>query len=211
MKGVKILDIVGIGATPTQEKTVTASREQQIVTPDDEDTHLSQVTVEPFPDANGTYTYPTNSTGGTYDMGVDNNLRYVNATNVYNKGYADGNDINYADQIMVDHLRGSGTLGVMADVTQQYLIPTTPLACVIVTSAIPNTYSGHKQPQIVAVNSNANIIKTETFSHGDTHTNPGIMEKTTIAFISVKSGTGKINITGNGLLSIYIEGTDHRS
>jgi len=89
LKGVKFLDVVGIGATPTQEKTVTASREEQIVTPDDEDTHLSQVTVEPFPDASGTYTFPEDSIGGTYDMGADNNLRYVNASNVYEKGKAD--------------------------------------------------------------------------------------------------------------------------
>lgn len=37
----------------------------------------------------GTYTYPANSTGGTVDMGVANLNRYVNATNVYNKGVAD--------------------------------------------------------------------------------------------------------------------------
>ena len=37
-----------------------------------------------------TYTYPANSTGGTVDMGVNNIYRYVNATNVYNKGKADG-------------------------------------------------------------------------------------------------------------------------
>ena len=37
-----------------------------------------------------TYTYPSGSTGGTYDMGVKHQYRYVNATNVYNKGKADG-------------------------------------------------------------------------------------------------------------------------
>ncbi len=41
-------------------------------------------------DSTGTYTYATNSTGGTVDMGARNNYRYVNATNVYNKGKSDG-------------------------------------------------------------------------------------------------------------------------
>ena len=37
-----------------------------------------------------TYTYPANSTGATYELGVNNNYRYVNAANVYAKGKADG-------------------------------------------------------------------------------------------------------------------------
>lgn len=37
-----------------------------------------------------TYTYPSGSTGGTYDMGVNHQYRYVNASNVYNKGKTDG-------------------------------------------------------------------------------------------------------------------------
>ena len=41
-------------------------------------------------DSTATYTYATNSTGGTVDMGARNNYRYVNATNVYNKGKSDG-------------------------------------------------------------------------------------------------------------------------
>ena len=41
-------------------------------------------------DSTATYTYATNSTGGTVDLGARNNYRYVNATNVYNKGKADG-------------------------------------------------------------------------------------------------------------------------
>ena len=38
----------------------------------------------------GTYTYAANSTGGTIDLGVNNNIRYINAANVYNKGKTDG-------------------------------------------------------------------------------------------------------------------------
>lgn len=38
----------------------------------------------------GTYTFPANDTGGTKDLGVANLYRYVNAGNVYSKGYADG-------------------------------------------------------------------------------------------------------------------------
>ena len=38
----------------------------------------------------GTYTYGSGSTGGTVDMGANNTYRYVNASNVYNKGKSDG-------------------------------------------------------------------------------------------------------------------------
>ena len=41
-------------------------------------------------DSTDTYTYATNSTGGTVDMGARNNYRYVNAQNVYTKGKSDG-------------------------------------------------------------------------------------------------------------------------
>lgn len=85
----KFLSRVTYNPTPTQEKTITASRSAQTVTPDS-GKHLSKVTVNKYPDATGTYTYPANSTGGTYDMGAGNNLRYVNASNVYAKGKADG-------------------------------------------------------------------------------------------------------------------------
>ena len=42
-------------------------------------------------DSTATYTYASGSTGGTVDLGARNTYRYVNATNVYNKGKADGN------------------------------------------------------------------------------------------------------------------------
>ena len=38
----------------------------------------------------GTYTFAANDTGSTKDLGVNHSYRYVNATNVYNKGKADG-------------------------------------------------------------------------------------------------------------------------
>ena len=41
-------------------------------------------------DSTATYTYATNSTGGTVDLGARNNYRYVNAQNVYTKGKNDG-------------------------------------------------------------------------------------------------------------------------
>ena len=37
-----------------------------------------------------TYTFASGSTGSTVDLGANNNYRYINATNVYNKGKADG-------------------------------------------------------------------------------------------------------------------------
>ncbi len=46
-----------------------------------------------------TYTFPANSTGATADLGVANLYRYVNATNVYNKGKTDGqNEVKAAPQ-----------------------------------------------------------------------------------------------------------------
>ncbi len=41
-------------------------------------------------DSTGTYTFASDSTGGTVDLGARNNYRYVNAVNVYNKGKSDG-------------------------------------------------------------------------------------------------------------------------
>ena len=38
----------------------------------------------------GTYTFASGSTGSTVDLGANNNYRYINATNVYNKGKSDG-------------------------------------------------------------------------------------------------------------------------
>ena len=83
-------DVKVTGTFEGQTKAVTASRSAQTVTPDS-GKYLSEVTVNKYPDATGTYTYPANSTGGTYDMGATNNLRYVNASNVYDKGKIDGN------------------------------------------------------------------------------------------------------------------------
>lgn len=74
---------------PTQTKSTTSSRSAQTISPDT-DYLLSSVSIAKYPDASGTYTYPANSTGATYDMGATNNLRYVNASNVYAKGKADG-------------------------------------------------------------------------------------------------------------------------
>ena len=40
-----------------------------------------------------TYTFASGSTGSTVDLGANNNYRYINATNVYNKGKADNQGI----------------------------------------------------------------------------------------------------------------------
>lgn len=60
--------------TPSQTKTVTASRSAQTVTPDSGKL-LSSVTVNKYPDADGTY--GTITSNGTHDMGATNNYRYV--------------------------------------------------------------------------------------------------------------------------------------
>ena len=84
-----------VAACPSQEKTstpTTRSATAATVTPDSGKL-LSKVTVNTnsVPNTNsGTYTYPSGSTGATYDMGATNGIRYVNAANVYAKGKADG-------------------------------------------------------------------------------------------------------------------------
>ena len=65
----------------SQEKTITASRSKQIVTPDSGKV-LSKVTVNKYPDASGTYN--ATSRGSALDMGAGNNLRYVNTNGVPN-------------------------------------------------------------------------------------------------------------------------------
>ena len=65
----------------SQEKTITASRSQQVVTPDSGKV-LSKVTVNKYPDASGTYN--ATSRGSALDMGATNNLRYVNTNGVPN-------------------------------------------------------------------------------------------------------------------------------
>ena len=69
-----------VAVCPKQEKTVTASRSAQTVSPDSGKL-LSKVTVNKYPDASGTYTPSSNGTA--LDMGATNNYRYVNTSNVY--------------------------------------------------------------------------------------------------------------------------------
>jgi hypothetical protein len=65
---------VSINPTPSQAKSVTASRSDQTVTPDS-GYLLSSVTVNKYPDASGTF--GTITSNGTHDMGATNNYRYV--------------------------------------------------------------------------------------------------------------------------------------
>lgn len=112
-------------STAAQEKTITASRSKQTVTPDNNKL-LSKVTVNKYPDATGTYSATSrgasldmgatnnyryvntngvpNSNSGTFtpstnstahDMGATNSYRYVNTNNVYNSGYNAGKAAKY--------------------------------------------------------------------------------------------------------------------
>jgi|GEM_PF-6664784 len=74
---------VSVAPTPSQAKTVTASRSAQTVLPDSGKL-LSKVTVNKFPDATGTYGVIT--TTGVHDMGTGNNFRYVNVNVNANAG-----------------------------------------------------------------------------------------------------------------------------
>jgi hypothetical protein len=74
------------GTFESQEKTVTASRSDQEITPD-LGKWLSKVTVNKYPDASGTYICGSNDgSAASNDMGADNNYRYIDATAIYNAG-----------------------------------------------------------------------------------------------------------------------------
>ena len=84
----KVTCVSAATPTPTQTKTVTASRSTQTVKPDSGKL-LSQVVINKFPDATGTFKCGSNNgASSNNDMGVSNNYRYVDATNVYNRGKA---------------------------------------------------------------------------------------------------------------------------
>ena len=79
-----------VSITP-ETKTVTATTSNQTVTPSTGKV-LTSVTVKPQAQS-ATYTYASGDTGGTKDLGATNNYRYVNASNVYNKGKQDGGGV----------------------------------------------------------------------------------------------------------------------
>ena len=71
--------------------------------------HNGSGTVTANPNQNSTtYTYASGSTGATVDMGVNNIYRYVNATNVYNQGLADG-ATTHTGTITISSVYESGT------------------------------------------------------------------------------------------------------
>ena len=89
------------GQIPEVTATVEAADEDYIATIDLDDGYYESVKInaKPIYDSgvaagttthNQTYTFAANDTGATKDLGVNHSYRYVNATNVYNKGKADG-------------------------------------------------------------------------------------------------------------------------
>lgn len=76
--------VTGTAVNPSGAKSITANGNGQDVTA------YATVNVS-VPNSNsGTYTFASGDTGDTKDLGATNSYRYVNATNVYNKGKADG-------------------------------------------------------------------------------------------------------------------------
>ena len=80
-------------------------------------------------DSTATYTYAADSTGGTVDLGARNNYRYVNASNVYNKGKADGVTVHSATYTPTSR---SNALDMGSSHTYRY----------VNTNSVPNTNSG---------------------------------------------------------------------
>lgn len=110
------------GTFAAQEKTVTGSRSAQNVIPDS-GKYLSKVTVNKYPDANGTFTTSTNSSA--VDMGATNNYRWVNTTGVYNAGLAAGRASNYT--VLIDEYidQNSYTFDPNVEPNDQYYIDRT--------------------------------------------------------------------------------------
>lgn len=97
----KYLTKVSVSAIQTETKTstpTTRSATADTVTPTS-GKYLTSVTVntKSVPNSNsGTYTFPSGSTGATYDMGSTNTIRKVNASNVYAKGKADAKTSDFS-------------------------------------------------------------------------------------------------------------------
>lgn len=53
-----------------------------------------------------TYTFPSGDTGGTKNLGVPHDIRYVNAQNVYETGYNNGNSEGYSSGYDAGHTAG---------------------------------------------------------------------------------------------------------
>lgn len=53
-----------------------------------------------------TYTFPSGDTGGTKNLGVPHDIRYVNAQNVYTTGYNNGNTAGYSSGYNAGHTAG---------------------------------------------------------------------------------------------------------
>jgi hypothetical protein len=94
-----------------------------------------------------TYTYPANSTGGTVDMGVNNIYRYVNATNVYNKGKADGVTTHTGTYTLTENDFGT-TKDMGVNHTYRYIsVPSKPTANNIGHIAYFNGYACNSELQ----------------------------------------------------------------
>ena len=53
-----------------------------------------------------TYTFPSGDTGGTKNLGVPHDIRYINAQNVYTTGYNNGNTAGYSSGYNAGHSAG---------------------------------------------------------------------------------------------------------
>jgi hypothetical protein len=96
----------GSVSVSTQTKSTTATTSAQTISADSGKL-LTSVTVNPQVHS-GTYTYPANSTGGTTNLGAQHNYQYVNASNVYSKGYADGKAAPYLNTSNTTSYAGYG-------------------------------------------------------------------------------------------------------
>ncbi len=73
-------------------------------------------------DSTATYTF-TSGNGSTVDLGARNNYRYVNATNVYNKGKSDGGGLSQIySQLIGPSLTVNSTKTVTIDNSTDYLL-----------------------------------------------------------------------------------------
>ena len=157
------------------------------------------------------YTFPVGSTGDTKDLGKNNTYRYVNATNVYNKGKAD----SQTQMLDTGYIMPQGT----KTITDNGVYDVTNYAAANISIGIPSGYIKPNGTVSITSNGTHNVNNYETAyinvpipggyvypSGTRTITSNGTYDVSNYAYASVSiSGTtpsGTKDITSNGTYDV---------